>query len=167
VPVGFVLAWCTYALLRVRDTGAVGAFDTGVPPRTPRERGLAVIPFALACVVVEVLLLLPSEARHLRDVHTPFIVLEGAGFLAVVVASLVMPAFAFAACNDELAGASGPRKALNVGCWAIACSLPAWFLRWDGLVSAVAIVIVTAVRHQAPVVTSDPGHLTRIAASIR
>jgi hypothetical protein len=29
-----------------------------------------------------------------------------------------------------------------------------------------AIVIVTAVRHQAPVVTSDPGDLTRIADSI-
>jgi predicted nucleic acid-binding protein len=29
-----------------------------------------------------------------------------------------------------------------------------------------AIVIVTAVRHQAPVVTSDPGDLTRIAGSI-
>jgi predicted nucleic acid-binding protein len=29
-----------------------------------------------------------------------------------------------------------------------------------------AIVIVTAVRHQAPVVTSDPGDLTRIANSI-
>jgi len=30
----------------------------------------------------------------------------------------------------------------------------------------VAIVIATAVRHQAPVVTSDPGDLTRIADSI-
>jgi predicted nucleic acid-binding protein len=29
-----------------------------------------------------------------------------------------------------------------------------------------AIVIVTAVRHQAPVVTSDPGDLTRIADSL-
>ena len=29
-----------------------------------------------------------------------------------------------------------------------------------------AIVIVTAVRHQAPVVASDPGDLTRIADSI-
>ena len=29
-----------------------------------------------------------------------------------------------------------------------------------------AIVIVTAVRHQAPVVTSDPGDLTRIAGSL-
>jgi hypothetical protein len=29
-----------------------------------------------------------------------------------------------------------------------------------------AIVIVTAVRHQAPVVTSDPADLTRIADSI-
>jgi len=29
-----------------------------------------------------------------------------------------------------------------------------------------AIVIVTAVQHQAPVVTSDPGDLTRIADSI-
>lgn len=29
-----------------------------------------------------------------------------------------------------------------------------------------AIVIVTAVRHQAPIVTSDPGDLTRIADSI-
>jgi predicted nucleic acid-binding protein len=29
-----------------------------------------------------------------------------------------------------------------------------------------AIVIVTAIRHQAPIVTSDPGDLTRIADSI-
>lgn len=29
-----------------------------------------------------------------------------------------------------------------------------------------AIVVATAVRHQAPVVTSDPGDLTRIADSI-
>jgi hypothetical protein len=29
-----------------------------------------------------------------------------------------------------------------------------------------AIVIVTAVRHQAPVVTSDPGDLTRMAGSL-
>ncbi|MGH3285081.1 MAG: hypothetical protein ACRDPD_10435 [Streptosporangiaceae bacterium] len=29
-----------------------------------------------------------------------------------------------------------------------------------------AIVIVTAVRHRAPIVTSDPGDLTRIADSI-
>lgn len=143
VPVGFVLAWWTYGLLRARDTGVTPGRDPGLVVATPRQRGVATIPLAFAFVLVEVLLLFPSETRHLRELHTPFIVLEAAGFVAVVVASLVMPAFAFAACNDELAGKSGLRKGLNVGVWAIACSLPAWFLRSDSLVTAVAIVIVT------------------------
>ena len=40
--------------------------------------------------------------------------------------------------------AAGLRKGLGVGAWAIACSLPAWFLRSDGLVTAIAIVVAAA-----------------------
>ncbi|MDB5071668.1 MAG: hypothetical protein JWM87_2779 [Candidatus Eremiobacteraeota bacterium] len=144
VPVGFILAWSTYGLIRRRDSAAAPARDDGDVVTTPRERGFAALPLALAFVAIEVLLLLPSEMRHLRELHTPFIVLEAAGFVAVIVASLVMPAFAFAACNDELAGEPGLRKGLRVGIWAIACSLPAWFLRSDSVASAVEIVIATA-----------------------
>jgi hypothetical protein len=143
VPLGFVLAWWTYALLRTHETGAAPVRDADVPVATPREKGLAVIPLAFAFVLVEVLLLLPSETRYLRELHTPFIVLEAAGFVAVIVASLVIPAFAFAACNDELAGNSGLRKELRVGIWVISCSLPAWFLRSDNFATAVAIAIAT------------------------
>jgi hypothetical protein len=143
VPVGFVLAWSAYGFVRARD-GAGAVREDGEILTTPRERGLAAIPLALAFVVVEVLLLLPSEARYLRELHTPFIVLEAAGFVAVIVASLVMPAFAFAACNEQLAGEPGLRKGLRVGIWAIACSLPAWFLRSDNVASAVGIVLATA-----------------------
>jgi len=141
VPVGFILAWWTYELLRAHDTSV--AHNPRALVATPREKGLAGVPLALAFVFVEVLVLLPSQTRHLRELHTPFVVLEAAGFVAVVAASLVLPAFAFAACSDELAGESGLRKGLNVALWAIACSLPAWFLRSDNLVTAVAIVIAT------------------------
>ncbi len=143
VPLGFVLAWGTFGLLRARNAAVTAARDPDVLVATPRQRGLATVPLALAFALVEVLLLFPSEARHLRELHTPFVVLEAAGFVAVVVASFVLPAFAFAACNDELAGRSGLRKGLNVGAWTIACSLPAWFLRSDSVVTAAAIVIVT------------------------
>lgn len=143
VPVGFILAWWTYELLRARDTHVTPARDPAVLVATRRERSFAAIPLAFAFVLVEVLLLFPSETRHLRELHTPFIVLEAAGFSAVVAASLVMPAFAFAMCNDELAGNSGLRKGLNVGAWAIACSLPAWVLRSDSFMTAFAIVIAT------------------------
>jgi hypothetical protein len=141
VPVGFVLAWLTYPLLRNR--GAGDARDDGVILAAQRERGFAAIPLAFVFVLAEVLLLLPSETRYLRGLHTPFIVLEAAGFVAVIVASLVMPAFAFAACSDELAGNSALRKGLSVGVWAIACSLPAWFLRSDSFVTAAAVALAT------------------------
>nr|MDQ6941516.1 hypothetical protein [Candidatus Eremiobacteraeota bacterium] len=143
VPLGFLIAWGTFELLRARNASVRAPGDPAVLIATPRQRGLATVPLAFAFVVVEVLLLLPSEARHLRELHTPFIVLEAAGFVAVVVSSLVLPAFAFAACYDELAGRSGLRKGLNVGVWTIACSLPAWFLRSDSVVTATAIAIVT------------------------
>jgi hypothetical protein len=143
VPVGFVLAWWTYGLLRAHDTNGVPARGLAARVPTPRERGLAALPLAVAFVLVEVLLLLPSETRHLHELRTPFLVLEAAGFVAVIAATLVMPAFAFAACSDELAGESGLRKGLYVGVWAIACSLPAWFLRSESLVTALAIVIAT------------------------
>jgi hypothetical protein len=145
VPVGFVLAWSTYGLLRARGTSITA------PPLvpTPRERGLAAMPIALAFVLVELLLLLPSQTRHLHELHTPFIVLEAAGFVAVIAATLVMPAFAFAACGDQLAGEPGVRKGLGVGAWAIACSLPAWFLRSESLATAVAIVIAAGLFYAA------------------
>ncbi|MDB5040990.1 MAG: hypothetical protein JWN27_1716 [Candidatus Eremiobacteraeota bacterium] len=145
VPVGFVLAWWTYGLLRAREASIAAPQVRAVLVPTPRERGLAAIPIALAFVLVEVLLLMPSETRHLRELHTPFLVLEAAGFVAVIAATLVMPAFAFAACGEELAGEPGLRKGLGVGAWAIGCSLPAWFLRSDGLGTAVEIVIAAAV----------------------
>ena len=141
VPVGFVLAWWTYDLLRARDGRAASEPGALVPPA--RERGHAAIPLALAFVLIDVLLLLPSESRHLRELHTPFVVLEAAGFLAVVVASFVIPAFAFAAWSDELAGKSGLRKGVNVALWVIGCSLPAWLLRSDSFVTAVAVAIVS------------------------
>jgi hypothetical protein len=143
VPVGFVLAWSTYGLLRAREGGtAAPRVHTALVP-TARERGLAAIPLALAFVLIEVLLLLPSETRHLHELHTPFVVLEAAGFVAVIAAALVMPAYAFAAYSEGLAGESTLRKGLSVGVWAIACSLPAWFLRSDSFVTAIAIVIAT------------------------
>ena len=141
VPVGFVLAWSTYGLIRRRATAAAPARDGAEDVTTPRERGLAAVPLALAFAIVEALVLLPSETRYLRELHTPFIALEAAGFAAVIVASLVMPAFAFAACNEEIAGESGLRKGLSAGLWAIACSLPAWLLHFDSVVSAAAIVV--------------------------
>jgi hypothetical protein len=143
VPVGFVLAWLTYDLLRVRDARLTPGRVPGPLVATPRERGFAAIPLAFAFVLVEVLLLLPSETQHLRELHTPFLVLEAAGFVAVVIASFVMPAFGFAACSEEIAGKTGLRKGWSVGVWAIACSLPAWFLRSDSFTTAVAIVILT------------------------
>ena len=134
VPVGFVLAWSTFgALLRAPQSDASAA----------SERGFRAIPLALAFVLVEILLLLPSEARFLHQVHTPFIVLEAADFAAVIVAALVFPAFAFAACGDALKGESGVRKGINAGAWVVACSLPAWFLRSDDGLTAVAVAAVT------------------------
>ena len=141
VPIGFVFAWLTYDLLRERDAGPEVHDVPAVV--TPRERGLAAVPLAFAFVLLEVLLLQPAELRYLRELHTPFIVLEAAGFIAVVVASFVLPAFAFAACSHELAGKSGFRKGVNVGGWAVACSLPAWFLGSDNVVTAVAVAILT------------------------
>ncbi len=141
VPVGFVLAWSAYGLLRERDPDATAARAAGARAQTPRERGLAAIPLALAFVLVEMLVLLPSELQYLREVHTPFVVLEAAGFLAVIVASLVLPAFAFAACSGEIAGGSGLRKGLGVGVWVIACSVPAWFLHANSLTTAVAVAV--------------------------
>ena len=161
VPVGFVLAWRTYDMVRARETNRASARDPGALVATPRERGFAALPLALAFVVVEVLLLLPSEARYLGELHTPFIVLEAAGFLGVIVASLVIPAFAFAACSDELAGSSGLRKGINVGVWVIACSLPAWFLRSDSFVTAVAVIIATGVFYAVL------GHVTPAADAAR
>jgi hypothetical protein len=144
VPVGFALAWSTFAmLLRTPGGGSTVANDRGAFTATLRERGSAAIPLALALVLVEVLLLLPSEARFLHQLHTPFIVLEAADFIAVVVSALVFPAFAFAACGDLLAGTSGVRKGLNAGAWVIACSLPAWFLRSDDGLTAVAVAAAT------------------------
>ncbi len=133
VPVGYVLAWSTFNVLRRRE----------IATNVTCERGGAAIALACAFVVVEALLLLPSEAQFLRTLHTPFIALEATDFVAVIAASLVLPAFAFAACSDELAGDSTLRKGLNVGVWAIACSLPALFLRSDSLPTAVAVVLVT------------------------
>ena len=52
-----------------------------------------------------------------------------------------MPAFAFGACTEEFAGDTGLRKGLNVAVWAVACSLPAWFLRSDSLASAAGIAL--------------------------
>ena len=130
VPVGFVLAWWSYGLLRERDLDVAPRAWTGVVATSPRERGSSGrFRSRSHSSCVELLLLLPSELQYLRELHTPFVVLEAAGFVAVVVASLVIPGFAFAACSDELAGKSGLRKGLNVGIWVIACSLPAWFLR--------------------------------------
>ncbi|MEA2721827.1 MAG: hypothetical protein QOJ39_3691 [Candidatus Eremiobacteraeota bacterium] len=143
MPLGFVLAWSTYHLLRDRGPSAASARVSETLRASPRERGFAAVPIAFAFVLIEMLLLAPSEAAYLRDLRTPFIVLEAAGFLAVIVASLVLPAFAFAACSDELAGSSGLRKGLNVGLWVIACSLPAWFLRSDSLATAIAVAAVT------------------------
>jgi hypothetical protein len=162
VPVGFVLAWWTFGLLRARGGRAAPARDADPLVPSPRARGLAAIPLALAFVAVEVLLLLSSETRYLREVHTPFVVLEAAGFLAVIIASLVLPAFAFAACSEELAGESGLGKGLRVGAWAIACSLPAWFLRSDSLVTAVSVALVTGLFYAVlGRVTPAPGALTQ------
>ncbi|HYW52356.1 MAG TPA: hypothetical protein VE826_00230 [Dongiaceae bacterium] len=144
VPLGFVLAWSTYALLRA-PSGEASARDAGAGARTPRERGLAVMPLALAFVIAEMLLLLPSEVRYLAEVRTPFVVLEAAGFAAVVAAQFVLPAFAFAAGSVELAGATGLRKGLAAGAWVVACSLPAWFLRADSLFTAAAVVVLTGI----------------------
>jgi hypothetical protein len=111
VPVGLILAWCTFPWLLAR--GAAARARSGRFGTTARERGLAALPLALAFAVVEALLLVPSETQFLR------------------------------------AGGSVLRKACNAGIWAVACSLPAWFLRSDGLLSAVAVVLATAVFYVA------------------
>ncbi|MDQ6924842.1 MAG: hypothetical protein M3154_01215 [Candidatus Eremiobacteraeota bacterium] len=148
VPVGFALAWWTFDMVRkpVRDTAAAaGASDRDAVGTTPRARGYHAVPLALAFVLVEILLLLPSEMRFLRQLHTPFVVLEAAGFAGVIIASLVFPAFAFAAYGDGFKGESGLRKGVSAGAWVIACSVPAWFLHADDGLTVVAVAVVTCV----------------------
>jgi hypothetical protein len=146
VPVGFALAWWTFDVLRKPDrAGAAGAFDRDAAGTTPRARGFHAVPLALAFVFVEILLLLPSETRFLHQVHTPFVVLEAAGFAGVIIASFVFPAFAFAAYGDAFKGESGLRKGVRAGAWVIACSVPAWFLHADDALTAVAVAGVTCV----------------------
>jgi hypothetical protein len=142
VPVGFVLAWWTFGALRRRERD-LAADDRSALDATPPARAVRGIPLAMAFVLVEFVLLLPSEMRFLHQLHTPFIVLEAAGFVAVVVATLVFPAFAFAACGEVLKGESGVRKGINAGVWVVACSLPAWFLRADDGMTAVAVAAIT------------------------
>jgi hypothetical protein len=155
VPVGFVLSWSTYGLLRAGGDRDAGARERGASVPTARQKGLAAIPLALGFVLVEAVLLAPSEMRYLRELHTPFVALEVAGFVAVIVASLVIPAFAFAAYGDELAG-TGLRKGFNVGIWAVACSIPAWFLRSDNAVAAIAIAALTGLFYVALALRQAP-----------
>jgi hypothetical protein len=153
VPVGYVLAWSTFALLLARDAGGAAARsaadaaardDAALVP-TQRERGFGVVPLALAFVLAEALLLLPSEIRYLHELRTPFVALEAAGFAAVIASAFVMPAFAFAACGELFAGSTGLRKGIGLGTWVVACSLPAWFLRSDNLFTAIAVAVLTVV----------------------
>ena len=146
VPIGFALAWLTFDVLRKPDrdmAAAANAYDRDAVGITPRARGFHAVPLALAFVCVEILLLLPSETRFLHQLHTPFVVLEAVGFAGVVIASLVFPAFAFAAYGNDFKGESGLRKGVSVGAWVIACSVPAWFLHADDGLTAVAIAAVT------------------------
>jgi hypothetical protein len=145
VPVGYVLAWSTFGLLLPREAGGAAERDAAARDSTQRRRGFAVVPLALAFVLAEVLLLLPSEMRFLSELRTPFAGLEAAGFAAVVVSAFVLPAFTFAVCSERFAGATGLRKGLGLGAWVVACSLPAWFLRSDDLLTAIAVALLTVV----------------------
>ena len=177
VPVGFALAWWTSDVLRKpsRDTAAAaGASDRDAVGTTPRARGFHAVPLALAFVFVEILLLLPSETRFLHQLHTPFVVLEAAGFAGVIIASLVFPAFAFAAYGDEFKGESGLRKGLSAGAWVIACSVPAWFLHADDELTAVAVAVVTCVFYamlgrvaMPPAAVPDPSGPSSISSLVK
>lgn len=177
VPVGFALAWWTSDVLRKpsRDTAAAaGASDRDAVGTTPPARGFHAVPLALAFVFVEIPLLLPSETRFLHQLHTPFVVLEAAGFAGVIIASLVFPAFAFAAYGDEFKGESGLRKGLSAGAWVIACSVPAWFLHADDELTAVAVAVVTCVFYamlgrvaMPPAAVPDPSGPSSISSLVK
>ena len=133
IPVGFVLAWCTYPAVRAPDERS---------PAASRANDTTVLLIALAFVLVSLLVLLPAEVRYLGTVHMPFVALEICGFIAVVVQSFVLPAFALA-WHDGPAPRS-PQRALTVGIWAVACSAPAWLLQSDDVGTAIILALATA-----------------------
>jgi len=139
VPVSFVLAWLTFRWIRAphREDGA--ASGDPWPART-----YATLLVALAFALASFAMLLPYELQYLREAHTPFMALEAIGFVATLAMSFAVPAFAFGACYDELAGSSAVRKGLIVAVWAVACSFPAWFVRLDSALAIVSVAVVTA-----------------------
>ncbi|BDE07500.1 hypothetical protein WPS_27760 [Vulcanimicrobium alpinum] len=143
VPISFVLAWCTYRVVAARDGDGASTGGGERSRLSPRTRGFALVPLAVAFASVDALVLLPSEMQHLRALQTPFVVLEAAGFAAVIVQSFVLPAFALGACGDAGGGRAGMRRGLAVGAWAAACSLPAWFLQPVAGVTALAAATLT------------------------
>jgi hypothetical protein len=112
------------------------------PSRDARANAIAAIPIAVVFAVIQVLLFLSVEAAHLRELHSPFVLLDVVAFVAVAAGASVIPAYAFGAAYERIRGNTGMHKAVNVAVWAIACSLPAWFLRLDSAAS----ILVTAVQ---------------------
>lgn len=112
------------------------------PNRDARANAVAAIPIAVVFAVIQVLLFLSVEAAHLRELHSPFVLLDVVAFVAVAAGASVIPAYAFGAAYERIRGNTGMHKAVNVAVWAIACSLPAWFLRLDSAAS----ILVTAVQ---------------------
>jgi hypothetical protein len=145
IPISFILAWTTFGRLHQIAAPVMGgttASDAAVAPLA--HAGRTVLPLALAFAAIDLALYVWGAAPHLGELHTPFIALEAFTLVAAAAVSFVVPAVAFATWCERSSGSPAMRLALTIGAWAIACSLPAWFLRLETVGSFVAMVVVTA-----------------------
>jgi hypothetical protein len=141
----------TAALAVLDHVGDPAAADllAVAPNPDSRANGIAAIPIAVVFALIQVLLFLPVEIAHLRELHSPFVLLDVVAFVAVAAGACVIPAYAFGAAYERIRGSTGVHKAVNVAIWAVACSLPAWFLRLDNPASIVVTAVQIAVFYTA------------------
>jgi hypothetical protein len=140
VPVSFILAWATFGSIR----RAVLPGNAPATPMDPAGAGRSALAIAFVFAAIEVALFAWFAAPHLGELHTPFVALEAVVFVAIAVVSFVIPAVALGAWLRPDGDVSAMRRAVLIGAWVIACSLPAWFLRLETDGSLVAMVAVTA-----------------------
>lgn len=138
----------------------------GVAPSEPQTAARTGMWVGWVFVVAHVLLFLSTETAALRVTHTAFPLLVFASYFATGVAQFVGPAFVFGACYELIRGRSGLQKALAVAAWAIACSLPSWWLRLQSPQSVVSIAVETALFYTVLGITFDIV-IVRDAAGVR
>ena len=150
----------TQAQFRERRSKAIQLIVEGDDPRShellavapypdARRNGMAPLALALLFAATEIVVFLSGERAHLSEFQTTFTALDVVTFAAVIVGSFVVPAFAFGASYEWIAGDSGTRKALTLAVWVILCSLPSWLLRLDGAAAILALIVATAAFYTA------------------